>query len=77
MAMRIGTVVNLPITQLVELSAKLDPNLPVVAVCNSAYRSSLAAGILQRKGFKNVASLAAPAPTPPTRTPTKRTSAGC
>jgi len=58
MAMRIGTVVNLPITQLAELSAKLDPNLPVVAVCNSAYRSSLAAGILQRKGFKNVASLA-------------------
>ena len=58
MAMRIGTVVNLPITHLAELSAKLDPNLPVVAVCNSAYRSSLAVGILQRKGFKNVASLA-------------------
>jgi rhodanese-related sulfurtransferase/glyoxylase-like metal-dependent hydrolase (beta-lactamase superfamily II) len=58
MAMRIGTVVNLPITHLAELSVKLDPNLPVVAVCNSAYRSSLAAGILQRRGFKNVASLA-------------------
>ena len=57
MAMRIGTVVNLPINQLAELSGKLDPNHPVVAVCNSAYRSSLAAGILQRKGFKNVASL--------------------
>lgn len=58
MAMRIGTVVNLPLTHLAELSAKLDPNLPVVAVCNSAYRSSLAVGILQRRGFKNVASLA-------------------
>jgi rhodanese-related sulfurtransferase/glyoxylase-like metal-dependent hydrolase (beta-lactamase superfamily II) len=58
MAMRIGTVVNLPISHLAELSAKLDPNLPVVAVCNSAYRSSLAVGILQRRGFKNVASLA-------------------
>ena len=58
MAMRIGTVVNLPINQLAELSGKLDPNLPVVAVCNSAYRSSLAVGILQRRGFKNVASLA-------------------
>lgn len=58
MGMRIGTVVNLPITHLAELSAKLDPNFPVVAVCNSAYRSSLAVGILQRKGFKNVASLA-------------------
>lgn len=58
MALRIGTVVNMPITQLAELSAKLDPELPVVAVCNSAYRSSLAAGILHRRGFKNVASLA-------------------
>jgi rhodanese-related sulfurtransferase/glyoxylase-like metal-dependent hydrolase (beta-lactamase superfamily II) len=58
MAMRIGTVVNLPITHLAELSAKLDPSQPVVAVCNSAYRSSLAVGILQRRGFKNVASLA-------------------
>lgn len=58
MALRIGTVVNLPINHLAELSGKLDPNLPVVAVCNSAYRSSLAVGILQRQGFKNVASLA-------------------
>jgi hydroxyacylglutathione hydrolase len=57
MALRIGTVVNLPINHLAELSGKLDPNLPVVAVCNSAYRSSLAAGILQRKGFKHVSSL--------------------
>ena len=57
MAMRIGAVVNLPINHLAELSSKLDPNLPVVAVCNSAYRSSLAAGILQRKGFKHVSSL--------------------
>jgi len=57
MALRIGTVVNLPIDQLADLSVKLDPNLPVVAVCNSAYRSSLAVGILQRKGFKNVSSL--------------------
>lgn len=58
MAMRIGTVVNLPINHLAELSRKLDPNLPVVAVCNSAYRSSLTAGILQRQGFKQVSSLA-------------------
>jgi len=57
MALRIGTVVNLPINHLAELSARLDPELPVVAVCNSAYRSSLAAGILQRKGFKQVSSL--------------------
>jgi hydroxyacylglutathione hydrolase len=57
MALRIGTVVNLPISHLAELSGKLDPSLPVVAVCNSAYRSSLAVGILQRKGFKSIASL--------------------
>jgi rhodanese-related sulfurtransferase len=55
--MRIGTVVNLPINHLGELSGKLDPSLPVVAVCNSAYRSSMAVGILQRKGFKQVSSL--------------------
>lgn len=57
MALRVGKTVNLPINHLAELSAKLDPNLPVVAVCNSAYRSSLAAGILQRQGFKHVSSL--------------------
>ena len=56
--LRIGTVVNLPLTHLSELSAKLDPTQPVVAVCNSAYRSSMAVGILERKGFKQVGSLA-------------------
>ncbi len=58
MGLRIGTVVNLPLTHLSELSGKLDPALPVVTVCNSAYRSSMAVGILERKGFKQVASLA-------------------
>jgi len=53
MALRIGTVLNLPLSQLAELSKKLDPDAPVVVVCNSAYRSSMAAGILERKGFKN------------------------
>ena len=37
--------------QLAELSSKLDPQQPLVLVCNSAYRSSMAAGILERKGF--------------------------
>lgn len=58
MAERIGTVVNLPLTHLDELSAKLDPGAPVVTVCDSAYRSSMAVGILERKGFKRLASLA-------------------
>ena len=57
MASRIGNVVNLPLTHLAELSAKLDPSQPVVTVCNSAYRSSMAAGVLERKGFAKVASM--------------------
>jgi hydroxyacylglutathione hydrolase len=58
MGMRIGSVVNLPLTHLSEMSAKLDPGMPVVTVCNSAYRSSMAIGLLERKGFKKVSSLA-------------------
>ena len=58
MALRIGvSLVNLPINRLGELSAKLDPAQPVVAVCNSAYRSSMAVGLLERKGFKDIGSL--------------------
>jgi rhodanese-related sulfurtransferase len=57
MAMRIGNVVNLPLTHLAELSAKLDPSQPVVTVCNSAYRSSMAMGVLERKGFAKVRSM--------------------
>ena len=56
--LRIGTVVNLPLNHLVELSVKLDREAPVVAVCNSAYRSSLAIGVLEREGFGNVRSMA-------------------
>jgi hydroxyacylglutathione hydrolase len=52
MALRIGPVLNLPLTHLAELSSKLQQDQPVVVVCNSAYRSSMAAGILERKGFK-------------------------
>ncbi len=55
--LRIGTVVNLPLNHLAEESVKLDRQTPVVAVCNSAYRSSLAIGVLEREGFQNVRSL--------------------
>ncbi len=58
MGLRIGEVVNLPLTHLSELSAKLDPAQPVVTVCNSAYRSSMAVGLLEGKGFQKVTSLA-------------------
>ncbi len=58
MGLRIGTVVNLPLNQLAQLApAKLDPAQRVVMVCNSAFRSSLAVGILERLNFKKVASL--------------------
>lgn len=57
MGLRIGTVLNLPLNKLAVLSAKLNKNEPVVAVCNSAYRSTLAIGILEREGFTRVTSL--------------------
>jgi hydroxyacylglutathione hydrolase len=37
---------------------KLDPTQPLVTVCNSAYRSSMAIGLLEAKGFQNVTSMA-------------------
>ncbi len=57
-AERIGTVVNLPLATLATEAAKLNPGEPVVTVCHSAYRSSLAIGLLERAGFKKVATLA-------------------
>jgi rhodanese-related sulfurtransferase len=57
-ALRIGTVVNMPLNHLTKESVKLDRGSPIVAVCNSAYRSSLAIGVLEREGFHNVRSLA-------------------
>jgi hydroxyacylglutathione hydrolase len=57
MAVRIGTVVNLPLNKLAALSAKLDPTEPVVTVCNSAFRSSMAVGVLEGKGFTKASSL--------------------
>jgi len=58
MGLRIGSVVNLPLNLLGELApTKLDPHEPVVTVCNSAYRSSMAIGVLERKGFTKVSSM--------------------
>jgi hydroxyacylglutathione hydrolase len=57
MALKIGTVLNLPLNHLSDLSRKLDPKAPVVVVCNSAYRSSMAVGVLERKGFETVRNL--------------------
>ncbi len=57
MALRIGTVVNIPLNELSKKAGKLDKTQRIVAVCNSAYRSSLAVGVLQRQGFQHVASM--------------------
>ncbi|WP_136809858.1 rhodanese-like domain-containing protein [Desulfosediminicola flagellatus] len=57
MGLRIGTVLNLPLNKLAELSAKLDHDNAIVAVCNSAYRSTMAIGIFERNGFSKVTSL--------------------
>jgi rhodanese-related sulfurtransferase len=58
MAERIGNVLNLPLTTLSDQWVKLDRSDRVVAVCNSAYRSSLAVGILERSGFQHASSMA-------------------
>ena len=58
MGLRIGNVVNLPLNLLGDLAPiKLAPQEPVVTVCNSAYRSSMGIGVLERKGFTKVASM--------------------
>lgn len=57
MGLKIGSVLNFPLNRLAEHTSKLDKNQPVVAVCNSDYRSSMSIGIFERKGFTNVASL--------------------
>jgi rhodanese-related sulfurtransferase len=57
MGLRIGTVLNLPLNRLAKESSKLVPDEEVVAVCNSAYRSSMAVGVLEREGFTKAASL--------------------
>lgn len=57
MGLRIGNVLNLPLNQLEREARRLDPSMPVLMVCNSAYRSSMAAGVMQRLGFKDVRNL--------------------
>ena len=54
MGLRIGNVLNIPINVLETEAKRLNPELPVLTVCNSAYRSSMGAGVLQKLGFSNV-----------------------
>lgn len=55
--LRIGDHANLDVTDWERFGQILDRQRPVLFVCNSAYRSSLAVGLAERLGFRDVASL--------------------
>jgi hydroxyacylglutathione hydrolase len=52
-----GTV-NIPAPDLRSRYQELDPNLPIVSICNTGHRSSLGASLLKQHGFKDVTNLA-------------------
>lgn len=54
MALRVGATYNIPLNELEAGAKKLDKKQRIVTVCNSAYRSSMAVGVMQRLGFENV-----------------------
>jgi len=57
-ALRISeNLLNIPIDRLAQESSQLDPKMPVLTICNSAYRSSMGAGVLLKAGFKDVRNL--------------------
>ncbi len=58
MALRISKqLLNMPINELHEHAGKLNPKMPVMTICNSAYRSSMGAGVLLKAGFEDVRNL--------------------
>lgn len=54
MGVRIGNVLNIPLNILSTEAKRLSKEMPVLTVCNSSYRSSMGAAVLQKLGFKNV-----------------------
>jgi glyoxylase-like metal-dependent hydrolase (beta-lactamase superfamily II)/rhodanese-related sulfurtransferase len=54
MALRIGNVLNIPVNKMFTDSKRLSKEMPVLTVCNSAYRSSMGASVLLKQGFKKV-----------------------
>jgi rhodanese-related sulfurtransferase len=54
MGLRIGNVLNVPLNKLFSDGRRLSKDMPVLTVCNSAYRSSMGAAVLQKMGFKTV-----------------------
>jgi rhodanese-related sulfurtransferase len=58
MALRISKqLLNMPINELADHAAKLNPKMPVMTICNSAYRSSMGASVLLKAGFEDVRNL--------------------
>jgi len=54
----IGEYAHIELTDWKRFGEVLDRDMPVLFVCNSAYRSSMAVGLAERLGFRHVASLA-------------------
>ena len=54
MGLRIGNVLNMPLNKLFVDGKRLSKEMPVLTVCNSAYRSSMGAAALLKMGFKDV-----------------------
>ncbi len=53
-ALHIEGAVNIPAPDLRTRSAELRSDAPVVAICSTGHRSSLAASLLQQRGFRDV-----------------------
>lgn len=57
-AVHIDGAVNIPMPDLRTEHKRLDRSAPIVVICNTGHRSSLAASILKRNGFTDVANVA-------------------
>jgi len=69
----IDGAINLPLPQLLDRLADLDPDRPTVVYCAGGYRSATAASLLRARGFSTVADIyggyGAVCPAEPTATP--------
>ncbi|MDP1830262.1 MAG: rhodanese-like domain-containing protein [Archangium sp.] len=54
---RLGNYANIPVDQYQRLGKTLDKSKPVILMCNSAYRSSMAVGLAEREGFTDIGSV--------------------
>ena len=52
MGLRIGNVLNIPLNKLFTDGKRLSKDMPVLTVCNSAYRSSMGASVLLKHGLQ-------------------------